>query len=105
MSFLNMKTEKNDSAVIEVYDGTSPSDKLLALIRVRNGTLPQSVTTTRSNMYIKFSAEPHAQNLIFARLTSGYSKFFSNFKFFFFIWYCLNCVLKKYFSLIFRQIR
>lgn len=83
MSFLNMKTEKNDSAVIEVYDGTSPSDKLLALIRVRNGTLPQSVTTTRSNMYIKFSAEPHAQNLIFARLTSGYSKFFSNFKFFF----------------------
>lgn len=69
-----MKTDRNDSAVIEVYDGISANEKLLASVNVRNGTLPQSITTTRENLYIKFVAEPRTQMIAFVRLYSGYRK-------------------------------
>ncbi|XP_031785209.1 protein bark beetle isoform X2 [Nasonia vitripennis] len=72
--FLQMKTDRNDSAVIEVYDGIGTGEKLLARVKVRNGTLPQSVTTSRQNLYIKFFAEPRTSMVAFLRLTSGYKK-------------------------------
>lgn len=72
--FLQMKTDRNDSAVIEVYDGISTGEKLLARVKIRNGTLPQSVTTSGQNLYIKFYAEPRTSVVAFLRLTSGYSK-------------------------------
>lgn len=74
MHFLQMKTDKNNSAIVEVYDGNSVAEKLLAKVRVKNGTLPQSVSSTRQNLYIKFYAEPRSNTLIFVRLTSGYSE-------------------------------
>ncbi|XP_031833217.2 C-type lectin domain-containing protein bark beetle [Nomia melanderi] len=74
MHFLQMKTDKNNSAIVEVYDGNSVAEKLLAKVRVKNGTLPQSVSSTRQNLYIKFYAEPRSNTLIFVRLTSGYKK-------------------------------
>lgn len=75
MHFLQMRTDKNDSAIIEVYDGISGVEKLLASIKVRNGTLPQSVTSTRQNLFIKFIAEPRTETIVFIRLSSGYGKF------------------------------
>jgi len=73
--FLQMQTDKNDSAIIEVYDGTV---RLLATVKVRNGTLPQSVTSTGHNLFIKFIAEPRTNALVFVRVSSGYSKFNKN---------------------------
>lgn len=73
--FLRMRTDRNDSAVIEVYDGLSSAEKLLASVKVRNETLPQSVTSTRQNLFIKFTAEPRTDTVVFIRLSSGYGKF------------------------------
>lgn len=73
--FLQMKTDRNDSAVIEVYDGISKEEKLLARVSVRNETLPQSISTSGQNLFVKFTAEPRTQMVAFFRITSGYSKF------------------------------
>lgn len=74
MQVLQMKTDRNNSAMIEVYDGKGEAKRLLASLRVKNGTLPQSVTTTRQNLFIKFIAEPRTNTIVFVRLSSGYSK-------------------------------
>ncbi|XP_043483219.1 protein bark beetle isoform X2 [Leptopilina heterotoma] len=74
LHFIEMKTNRNDSAIIEVYDGSSIGEKLLAHVNVRNGTLPQSVTTTRRNLYLKFSVQPFTEMIAFIRLTSAYKK-------------------------------
>ncbi|CAG5108295.1 Similar to bark: Protein bark beetle (Drosophila melanogaster) [Cotesia congregata] len=76
LQFLQMKTDRNDSAIIEVYDGTSASDKLLGRVFVRNGTLPQSITTTRHNLYLKFNAQPRTQMIAFVKLSAGYKKLY-----------------------------
>lgn len=69
-----MKTNRNDSAVIEIHDGLSGADRLLASVKVRNGTLPQSVTSTRQNLFVKFIAESRTNTIVFVRVSSGYSK-------------------------------
>ncbi|EFN78073.1 Lysyl oxidase-like protein 4 [Harpegnathos saltator] len=76
LHFLQMKTDRNDSAVIEVYDGLGTSDKLLASVKVRNGTLPQSVTSSRQNIFLRFTAEPRSNTIVFVRVTSGYQKMY-----------------------------
>jgi len=75
LHFLQMKTDRNDSAIVEVYDGISGAERLLASVKVRNGTLPQSVTSTRQNLFMKFTAESRTNTIVFVRLSSGYSKF------------------------------
>ncbi|XP_012531769.1 protein bark beetle [Monomorium pharaonis] len=72
--FLQMKTDRNDSAVIKVYDGLSGADRLLASVKVRNGTLPQSVTSTHQNLFVKFIAESRTNTIVFVRVSSGYKK-------------------------------
>jgi len=74
LHFSWMWTDRNDSAVIEVYDGTSQSERQLASVSVRNGTRPQSVVTTRNAIYIRFKAEPRTQMIASMKLTSGYSE-------------------------------
>ncbi|KAK0090170.1 hypothetical protein PV325_002595 [Microctonus aethiopoides] len=76
VQFLEMITDRNDSAKIEIYDGPNTNDKLLARVNVRNGTLYQSVTTTRHNIYINFEAQPQTQMIAFIRLSSGYRKIY-----------------------------
>lgn len=56
-----MQTDRNDSAVIVVYDGISETDRVLARFSVRNHTKLQAVTTTRNTLLVKFMAEPKAQ--------------------------------------------
>lgn len=74
MHFLQMRTDRNDSAIVEVYDGISGAGKLLASVKVRNGTLPQSVTSTGQDLFMKFTAESRTNTIVFVRLSSGYSK-------------------------------
>jgi len=74
LHFAWMWTDRNDSAVIEVYDGASQTERQLASVSVRNGTRPQSVVTTRNTIYIRFKAEARTQMIASMKLTSGYSK-------------------------------
>lgn len=74
LHFMWMWTDRNDSAVIEVFDGASQTERQLASVSVRNGTRPQSVVTTRHNIYIRFKAEARTQMVASMKLTSGYSE-------------------------------
>lgn len=75
LHFVWMWTDRNDSAVIEVFDGASPTERQLALVSVRNSTRPQSLVTTRHTIYIRFKAEARTQMIAYMKLTSGYSKY------------------------------
>lgn len=74
LHFAWMWTDRNDSAVIEVYDGASQTERKLASVSVRNGTRPQSVVTTRHTIYIRFKVEARTQMIASMKLTSGYSE-------------------------------
>jgi hypothetical protein len=75
LHFVWMWTDRNDSAVVEVFDGASTTERQLASVSVRNGTRPQSVVTTRHTIYIRFKAEERTQMVAYMKLTSGYSKY------------------------------
>ncbi|CAH2236667.1 jg20886 [Pararge aegeria aegeria] len=74
LSFLKIVTNKNDTGEIFVYDGLSTNDKLLLTFSIRNNTRPQSVTSTRSRMHVRFHANTRTDIVGFLRLTSGISK-------------------------------
>lgn len=69
-----LQTNRNDSAYISFYDGTSSSDRLLSTVSVRNYTKPQSVVTTSNALFVQFKAQPRTQVLAFVRLTVGFLK-------------------------------
>ena len=75
LHFMWMWTDRNDSAIIEVYDGPSSTEQLLASLSIRNYTRPQSIVTTSNTIFITFKAEARTEMAIFMKLTSGYSKF------------------------------
>lgn len=64
-------TDRNNSAKITIHDGGGPNDRILAEIKVKNNTKPQSITTTRGNMYVKYSAESRSELVGFFKITSG----------------------------------
>ncbi|XP_017774038.1 PREDICTED: protein bark beetle isoform X2 [Nicrophorus vespilloides] len=72
--FLRAETERNNSAQIDVFDGSSVSKRLLTSFLIRNGTRPQSVTSFSNQIYIKFRADPKLTMFLHMRLTSGLSK-------------------------------
>ncbi|XP_049867990.1 protein bark beetle isoform X2 [Pectinophora gossypiella] len=74
LSFLKLLTNHNDTGEIFVYDGLTVADKLLMSFSIRNLTRPQSVTSTRSRMYVRFRANTRTDITGFLRLTSGVSK-------------------------------
>lgn len=78
LHFLQVITDRNDSAQIDVYDGVSSNDVLLATIMIRNGTKPQSITTTRHNVYVRFRAQPKTQLVGFLKITSGIRMYLSS---------------------------
>lgn len=71
VSFVHFIVEKNETGVIEVYDGSSDSDRLLASWTIRNYTRPQSVSSTKEKVFVRFLAEPRAKILGYLRLTTG----------------------------------
>ncbi|KAF7992731.1 hypothetical protein HCN44_005075 [Aphidius gifuensis] len=74
LQFLQMKTDRNDSGSIMIYDGLSEHDKLIANVNIRNNTLPQSITTTKQELYIQFIAQSKTKIINFIRISSGYKK-------------------------------
>ncbi|KAG7306290.1 hypothetical protein JYU34_008890 [Plutella xylostella] len=74
LSFMKILTNRNDSAEIFIYDGLTTNDKLLMSFSIRNHTRPQSVTSSRNRMYVRFHANTRADITGFLRLTSGVSK-------------------------------
>ncbi|XP_038215102.1 protein bark beetle isoform X2 [Zerene cesonia] len=74
LSFIKILTNKNDTGHIYIYDGLTADDKLLMSFNIRNHTRPQSITSTRSRMYVRFHADTRTDITGFIRLTSGISK-------------------------------
>ncbi|XP_068632960.1 protein bark beetle isoform X2 [Battus philenor] len=74
LSFLKLLTNNNNTGEIFIYDGLSTDDKLLLSFGIRNHTRPQSVTSTRNRMYVRFHANTRTDIVGFLRLTSGASK-------------------------------
>ncbi|KAJ2949950.1 hypothetical protein O0L34_g11275 [Tuta absoluta] len=76
LSFLKLLTNQNDTGEIYIYDGLTSEDKLLMSFSIRNLTRPQSVTSTRSRMHVRFRANTRTDITGFLRLTSGVNKFY-----------------------------
>ncbi|XP_058814213.1 protein bark beetle isoform X1 [Topomyia yanbarensis] len=74
LHFVFFEMARNESAVIQIYDGMSENDRLLASWNIRNSTRPQSVTSTREKMFIKFRADARSQVLAHFRVTAGVTK-------------------------------
>ncbi|KAK9870173.1 hypothetical protein WA026_006263 [Henosepilachna vigintioctopunctata] len=69
-------TNRNDSAYLEVYDGTNLNNRLISAFSIRNNTRPQSITTTGTQMYVKFTGDPYSHSVVFLRIISGPQKTF-----------------------------
>ncbi|XP_041988464.1 protein bark beetle isoform X2 [Aricia agestis] len=74
LSFIKIMTNNNDTGEIFIYDGLSTEDKLLMSFSIKNNTRPQSVTSTRNRMQVRFHANTRTDIIGFLRLTSGPSK-------------------------------
>nr|XP_022906031.1 protein bark beetle isoform X1 [Onthophagus taurus] len=74
LNFLRAETDRNNSALIEIYDGSSINRRLLTSFNIRNNTRPQSVTSISNQMYITFKAEERTKMFMYMRLLSGYQK-------------------------------
>ncbi|PZC85077.1 hypothetical protein B5X24_HaOG202841 [Helicoverpa armigera] len=74
LSFIKLLTNQNNTGELFVYDGLTTDDKLLTAFNIRNHTRPQSVTSTRNRMYVRFRANTRTDITGFLRLTSGISK-------------------------------
>lgn len=72
--FLRAETDRNASASIEVYDGSSSNNRYITSFEIYNNTRPQAVTTVSNQIYIIFKAEPRTRTFIYMRLLSGLSK-------------------------------
>ena len=59
--FKHLRKSKQGAARIEVYDGFSTSDNLLSIVNIQNLTRPQSVSTTGSNLFIKYVAQAQTE--------------------------------------------
>ncbi|XP_014255547.1 protein bark beetle [Cimex lectularius] len=74
INFLPIQTNENGSSQVTVYDGYSSSENTLASFSLYNATKPQSVTTTKNNVYISFSAKAFTDTYALIRITSGFDK-------------------------------
>ncbi|KAL4715552.1 hypothetical protein ACJJTC_009178 [Scirpophaga incertulas] len=74
LSFMKLLTNRNDTGEIFVYDGLSADDRLLVSFSIKNHTRPQSVTSSRNRMFVRFHANTRTDIVGFLRLTSGVSK-------------------------------
>ncbi|XP_030745583.1 protein bark beetle isoform X2 [Sitophilus oryzae] len=76
LDFIRAVTERNNTAFLEVYDGSALNNRLIQVIPIRNNTRPQSIRTTFNQIYLKFRAEPWTDTVIFLRIMSGLDQTF-----------------------------
>ncbi|XP_056639840.1 protein bark beetle [Diorhabda sublineata] len=76
LHFIRAVTDRNDTASLEIYDGSNLNNRIINSFPIRNNTRPQAVTSIGNQMYIKFRANPMTDMVIFLRITSGLKKSF-----------------------------
>ncbi|XP_054741886.1 protein bark beetle isoform X1 [Anastrepha obliqua] len=69
--FESFMLRNNETASVEIFDGTSESDRMLFAWKARNYTRPQSVTSNREKLFIRIQADARQEVNGFLRLTSG----------------------------------
>ncbi|KAG5895778.1 hypothetical protein JTB14_001625 [Gonioctena quinquepunctata] len=74
--FIRAVTTRNDSASIEILDGSTLNHRMVTKFSIRNNTRPQAVTSTGNQIFIKFRADPSVEMAIFMRIMSGLRKSF-----------------------------
>ncbi|XP_017468948.1 PREDICTED: protein bark beetle isoform X1 [Rhagoletis zephyria] len=68
--FESFDLRNNETATVEIFDGTSDSDRVLFAWKARNYTRPQSVTSNREKLFIRIRADARQEVNGFLRLTS-----------------------------------
>lgn len=71
VNFVHFVVERNETAYIDIFDGSSASDRLLASWAIRNFTRPQSVTSTREKIFVRFRADSRSKILGYLKFTTG----------------------------------
>lgn len=71
VNFVHFVMQKNETGDITVFDGSSLNDRVLAAWSIRNFTRPQSVSSTREKIYVRFRAEARSKILGYLRITTG----------------------------------
>lgn len=71
VNFVHFIVQHNETGFIDIFDGSSVSDRLLASWAIRNFTRPQSVTSTREKIFIRIRADARSKILGYLRLTTG----------------------------------
>ncbi|CAG9858649.1 unnamed protein product [Phyllotreta striolata] len=74
LHFVRAVTNNNDTASIEIYDGSTLNHRILNSFSIRNNTRPQSVTSISNQIFIIFRAQAYTETAIFLRITSGLRK-------------------------------
>ncbi|XP_023022507.2 C-type lectin domain-containing protein bark beetle isoform X1 [Leptinotarsa decemlineata] len=76
LQFIRAVTSRNDSASIEIFDGSTLNHRILNKFSIRNNTRPQTIASTGNQIFIKFRADPASDVVIFMRILSGLRKTF-----------------------------
>lgn len=71
VSFVHFVMRTNETAELQLFDGSSATDRRLGTWMLRNSTRPQSVTSTREKIFVRFVAQPRAEVVGFLRITTG----------------------------------
>lgn len=71
VSFVHFVMRTNETARIQIFDGSSASDRVLGSWMLRNSTRPQSISSTREKIFVQFQAEARSEVMGFLRITAG----------------------------------
>lgn len=71
VSFVHFAMRTNETAELQLFDGSSAHDRRLGVWLLRNGTRPQSVTSTREKIFVRFVAQPRSEVIGYLRITAG----------------------------------
>lgn len=74
--FEDFIVQHNDTSRIDIFDGSSTSDRLLVAWSIRNHTRLQAATSTREKLLIRFKANMRTEVLGFLRITTGRTRTF-----------------------------
>ncbi|CAD7000236.1 unnamed protein product [Ceratitis capitata] len=69
--FESFVLRNNETATVEIFDGTSDTDRILFTWKARNYTRPQSVTSNREKLFLRVRADAREEVNGFMRITSG----------------------------------
>lgn len=68
LAITRVVTNLNNSAQIEIYDGSTFNHRLITSFSLRNNTRPQSISSTGQQLFVKFWAAPRTETVIFMRV-------------------------------------